>query len=233
MRSSNKPFVPYAFFPNKNNNNYRFQLLTDQQGKFRLRLHGIRIPQNYTVILRLTDYNQRPNAPAKPDNKRKRRRQRGNSKQSTFRRETPPPSDSEGATEDTADDIMNPSVTVLDAKASALEKELAEQEDEQVRLTNAYPGASNTIGSVHQRSWHLSLDKVSSGFVRDGKKRWVRGVEGGSGSRSGRMRGFEAFYVRGREVERSVVTGRMAKEVCEDEGVVGFVGRAGWRAVLE
>lgn len=128
---------------------------------------------------------------------------------------------------------MNPSVTVLDTKASALEKELAEQEDEQVRLTNAYPGASNTIGSVHQRSWHLSLDKVSSGFVREEKKRWVRAVEGGSRSRSGRIGGFEAFYVRGREVERSVVTGRVAEEVCADEGVVGFVGRAGWRAVLE
>ncbi|EEU48090.1 uncharacterized protein NECHADRAFT_75306 [Fusarium vanettenii 77-13-4] len=36
-------------------------------------------------------------------------------------------------------------------KLSAMEREIRELEDEQVRLTNAYPGASNTIGSVHQR----------------------------------------------------------------------------------
>lgn len=113
--------------------------------------------------------------------------------------------------------------------ASAREKELAEEEDAQVRRTNAYPGAANTIGSVHQRSWHLSLDKASSGFVRGGEGRWVRADERGKG----RERGFEAFYVRGREVERSVVTGRGAGEVCADEGVVGFVWRKGWRAVLE
>ena len=45
--------------------------------------------------------------------------------------------------------------------------------------------------------------------------------------------GFEAFFVRGRDVERSVVTGRTADEVMVDEGVEGFVGRKGWRAVLE
>jgi hypothetical protein len=45
--------------------------------------------------------------------------------------------------------------------------------------------------------------------------------------------GFEPFFVRGREVERSVVTGRLAGEVLRDEGVEGFVGRRGWRAVLE
>lgn len=45
--------------------------------------------------------------------------------------------------------------------------------------------------------------------------------------------GFEPFYVRGPEVERSVVTGRLAREVLEDEGVEGFVRRRGWRPVLE
>lgn len=39
--------------------------------------------------------------------------------------------------------------------------------------------------------------------------------------------------VEGREVERSVVTGRLAAQVCIDEGVVGFVGRAGWRALVD
>jgi hypothetical protein len=34
---------------------------------------------------------------------------------------------------------------------SAIERELRELEDKEVRRTNAYPGASNTIGSVHQQ----------------------------------------------------------------------------------
>lgn len=45
--------------------------------------------------------------------------------------------------------------------------------------------------------------------------------------------GSEPFYVRGPEVERSVVTGRLGREVLEDEGVEGFIPRRGWRAVLE
>ena len=43
--------------------------------------------------------------------------------------------------------------------------------------------------------------------------------------------GFESFLVRGRDVERSVVTGRLAREVESDEGVQGFVGRSGWVGV--
>ena len=45
--------------------------------------------------------------------------------------------------------------------------------------------------------------------------------------------GFEPFYVLGREVERSVISGRVAGEVLGDEGVKGFVGRRGWRGVTE
>lgn len=44
--------------------------------------------------------------------------------------------------------------------------------------------------------------------------------------------GFEPFYVHGPDVERSVVTGRLGREVFEDEGVKDFVRRRGWRAVL-
>jgi uncharacterized membrane protein len=39
--------------------------------------------------------------------------------------------------------------------------------------------------------------------------------------------------VLGREVERSVVTGRLAGEILADEGVDGFVPRRGWRGVVE
>jgi hypothetical protein len=51
--------------------------------------------------------------------------------------------------------------------------------------------------------------------------------------RTGQELGFEPFYVRGPEVERSVVTGRLGKDVFEDEGVKDFVPRRGWRAVVE
>ena len=37
----------------------------------------------------------------------------------------------------------------------------------------------------------------------------------------------------GREVERSVVTGRLASEILEDEGVEGYVPRGLWRPVVE
>ena len=49
----------------------------------------------------------------------------------------------------------------------------------------------------------------------------------------GRLLGFEPFFVRGRDVERSVVTGRTGGEVLADEGVEGFVGKKGWRGVVE
>jgi hypothetical protein len=98
-----------------------------------------------------------------------------------------------------------------------------EEEDASTRMSNAYPGSINSIGSIHQRRWFMSLDRQSSGFVlsKSGSEKgtWVRGEDGG---------GFKPFYVRGKEFERSVVTGRLAREVESDEGVVGFVGRARW-----
>ena len=123
----------------------------------------------------------------------------------------------------------------MDASASALEREIAEQEDEQVRLSNAYPGATNSIGSIHQRRWYLSMDRYASGFCplrtenrsKGGRRMWTRRRE------FERLLGFEPFFVMGRESERSVVTGRTADEVMADEGIEGFVGRKGWRPVTE
>lgn len=123
----------------------------------------------------------------------------------------------------------------MDGSISALEREIAEQEDEEVRLTNAYPGATNSIGSIHQRRWYLSMDRYASGFyplrVEDrsegGKRKWTRRRE------ANRILGFEPFFVMGRGLERSVVTGRTADEVMADEGVENFVGRKGWRPVTE
>lgn len=108
-----------------------------------------------------------------------------------------------------------------------------EGEDETIRLTNAYPGATNTIGSIHQRHWFLTLDRLSSGFVKASsgpdKGRWVRNADADEGA----ARGFGTFYVRGREHERSLITGRLAQDVMDDEGVVMFMGRKMWRPITE
>jgi hypothetical protein len=106
--------------------------------------------------------------------------------------------------------------------------------DIEIQRNNAYPGSSNTIGSVHQRRWYLSLDRESSGFepttaignktlARSRKKTWTRNAVGG---------GFDPFYVHGPEAERSVVTARLGRDVLDDEGVEEFVPRRGWRPVL-
>lgn len=142
---------------------------------------------------------------------------------------------------------------------SATERELRELEDEEVRRTNAYPGATNSIGSVHQRRWYLSLDREASGFAkrrREGRTVWESTNVGQppltaaspqkaeEGGRQQEAKGDEngaaitprltyPFYVRGVEHERSVVTGRLGSEVLRDEGVVGYVGRKGWQAILK
>ncbi len=123
----------------------------------------------------------------------------------------------------------------MDVSVSALKREIAEQEDEEVRLTNTYPGATNSIGSIHQRRWYLSMDRYTSGFCplqtdnrsKCGRKMWTRRREGET------LLGFEPFFVMGRQTERSVVTGRTAEEVMADEGVRDFVERKGWKPVTE
>lgn len=216
--------------------------------KIKLRLHGTRLPKNYTIGLRLDKTENRTEQPDKPTRKRKRKAPEWTSKRSGPE-ETPPSSDDEvvaPAGDGVDEDIVPSQPGPSNATDTALERELGEAEDEQVRRTNAYPGASNTIGSIHQRRWYLSLDRVASGFYRASRQpvTWRRkrrdtsedmgGNEGeGEGDDEGQLDGFEPFFVRGREVERSVVTGRTAEEVMQDEGVVGYVMRKGWRPVLE
>lgn len=119
---------------------------------------------------------------------------------------------------------------------SAMEREIRELEDEQVRRTNAYPGASNTIGSVHQRRWYLSLDRPACGFVEGKGKVWERDpkYQRRTDADEGTERcGLEfPFYVRGVDHERSIVTGRRGEDVLRDEGVRDFVQRKGWKPVL-
>jgi hypothetical protein len=137
---------------------------------------------------------------------------------------------------------------------SAMEKELIELEDAQIRRTNAYPGATNTIGSVHQRRWYISMDRVASGLVKrkrpvdGGRGLWqVKGkeVEQSWGQEdtkttralneySGREKNWRLtypFYVLGPDIERSIITGRRGEDILRDEGVTGFVRRLGWKAV--
>jgi hypothetical protein len=169
----------------------------------RLRLHGTRLPKGYTVVLRLptNEVIKRPTA-------RQKNRHKHTTQQVGYQ-----------SGSDATDDVP------IQDSAGVAEEELDTDSDEdaQTRATNAYPGSTNNIGSIHQRHWFLQLDRQNSGFELDrsggGKGKWVRGSNGG---------GFEPFLVRGRDHERSVVTGRLARDVERDEGVEGYVGRGGW-----
>lgn len=171
----------------------------------RLRLNGTRLPKNYTVTLRLPSANDfgnlLPNFPIK--NRKRKARQSPIRIQNQF-------TDSE---EDTKPQQQEKSDEEIDTDI---------EEYIQTRLANAYPGSTNTTGSVHQRRWFMLLDRTSSGFFKqEGTGLWTRRGDGDA-------EGFDTFLVRGREFERSVVTGRLAKEIESDENVHGFVGRAGW-----
>ncbi|KAI0137562.1 DNA polymerase ligase-domain-containing protein [Hypoxylon sp. NC0597] len=224
-----------------------------QARKIRIRLNGTRLPHNYVLNLRLTkneDIAGRAKS-ARTPTRRRRRGGTGRGRVATRRRgKTADPvtssgSDSEAKSGDDDDDseIVNAPAEEADHQeaVSAMEREIRELEDEQVRRANAYVGATNSIGSVHQRRWYLSLDREACGFVRRrraGRVVWERESEArsseteeGNGD-AGDHRLTFPFYVRGAEVERSVVTGRTGAEVLRDEGVEGFVRRKGWRPVL-
>lgn len=248
-----------------------------RQGKIRLRLHGTRLPHDYTIGLRLSKDDHCTTVQPGPPRRRRRKLDpkmiRQNTQQTSssesendastssseppivlkkenltsFRRTASPPLKAPGksipaqsspgrprvpeeAKDDSSGDIE--SLTRADNGLNTAKNATtthSEDESETIRLTNAYPGAINTISSIHQRRWFLSLDRHNSGFMpqrdkRIGQKVWVR--------RSA-SDGFEKFHVLGREVERSVVTGRLAAEILEDESVIGFVPRGGWRGVME
>lgn len=140
--------------------------------------------------------------------------------------ETPTSTDSENEVEVGSSEAMNATAT---ATAALKGEDDAEEEYARIPRDNTYPGAANSIGSVHQRRWYLTLDQANSGFVSDRSLRgekgcWKCGIAG---------EGFEAFFVRGPEYERSVVTGRLSEEVMTDEGVKGFVARKMWWPILE
>jgi hypothetical protein len=196
-----------------------------QERHLRLRLHGTRLPPGYTISLRLPSANDRSTQPVKP---RRKRRRLDPSKVS---RCGPPSTDSENESEPVTSNkigsaILQPehdnSNAGTEAEEAAMASE-AEDEDAAIRSNNAYTGATNSIGSIHQRHWFLTLDRANTGFhkARSGpdRGRWI----GGS----------EPFVVRGKDVERSVVSGRSANEVMADADIKAFQGRKMWRPITE
>ncbi|KAF5537183.1 abc1 containing protein [Fusarium mexicanum] len=201
-----------------------------QNCKIRIRLHGSRLPDPYVLNLRLTRSEDVAGRARSGKTPRKRRRRHA-------KVETQPETSDEDSEGDTSEDV--PSNTDAGTNAddlSAMEREIRELEDEEVRRTNAYPGASNTIGSVHQRRWYLSLDRPACGFVEERiKNRSVWKLEDGTKTKNkqsndGRL--SYPFYVRGPDHERSVLTGRLGADILQDECVDKFVQRQGWKPVL-
>ena len=220
----------------------------------RLRLHGTRLPHGYTIVMRLAPYSNLNET--RPSLRRRHRARSRRRRGPSYPRNAP----REDRNTSSSDADIESSSAPAPATSSAARRRAAsaEAEDAQTRLTNAYPGASNTIGSVHQRQWFITLDRANSGFVHsssstepsresDAPKRksptWVRrwtrasSSDANRDSDTGRSRrgytGFEAFYVRGPAVENSIVTGRTAADIMTDEGVTGWIGRRGWKPVIE
>jgi hypothetical protein len=210
-----------------------------RERRIKLRLHGAKLPRGYTVILRLSledDVEGQVKARREITGLRRRRSAKDPVERKT--RHEGVQTDSEGEEYyDGAASGGTPQADPDEEGLSAMERELQELEDEQVRRTNAYPGAENTIGSVHQRRWFLTLDRPGSGFVKrkvNGKNTWVMDEttrtpkEAGEENRLG-----WPFVIRGSEFERSVVTGRLGNDVLRDEGVADFKGRKGWKAITD
>ncbi|KAH7001559.1 DNA polymerase ligase-domain-containing protein [Ilyonectria destructans] len=213
-----------------------------QNRKIRIRLHGSRLPDPFVLNLRLTKSEDAAGwaRGARTPMTRRRRRQGG------IPQQQPETSDEEDEGDVAIDDdeYVPSSVDgiVSGENLSPMEREIREIEDEHVRRTNAYPGAQNTIGSVHQRRWYISLDRRACGFVNrrtKGRSAWElegRNSDSHYGGRvclsTGSDRLSFPFYVRGAEYERSVVTGRRGAGILEDEGVKNFVPRKGWTPVL-
>lgn len=198
----------------------------------RLRLRGTRLPKGYTIALRLPSANDTSrDAPKRPKYKR---RKRDKPEQQSH---------AEIATTDDEAELGAPRTPLAKRKMKKPEPggideandallASGDEEDDMIRIHNAYPGANNTIGSKHQRRWFLSLDKQNSGFIQSTETgRWKQSPPTREGDEG--YRGWDAFFVRGREHERSVVTGRLAAEVMEDENVKMYHGRKMWQPIME
>ncbi|EMC98795.1 hypothetical protein BAUCODRAFT_129101 [Baudoinia panamericana UAMH 10762] len=186
-----------------------------QSRHIHLRLNGARLPPGYTIALRLPSQNDAGKQP-----RRKRRRlEPGSAVESTKRHLASFKDDDDSG----SDNDQSETASIMTSNVDAAMASESEGEDATIRANNAYPGATNSIGSLHQRHWLLRLDLGNSGFSK-----------ARSGNDEGRWIGpWTPFFVRGRDYERSVVTGRLADDVMADEDVDMFVGRKMWRPILE
>lgn len=225
-----------------------------QRRKIKLRLHGTKLPSGYTLALRLTQDNYRSEQPKKPSKRRKRQAPGArkvqdcdsDSQESDTDNRRPPKrglSSLSRLSSPPASPRARSDVTDGDTRGDAAATVASDGEDEAIRANNAYTGATNDIGSVHQRKWFLSIDRAKSGFIKRVTQSasgfvettWTRrrAEEDLANGVVGPAKGFDRFVVGGREIERSVVTGRLAGEILADEGVAGFVPRGHWRAITE
>ncbi|KAK5992837.1 hypothetical protein PT974_06259 [Cladobotryum mycophilum] len=226
-----------------------------QNRKIRIRLHGTKLPDPYILNLRLTkseDATSRSKSPLTP--RFKRRRGMGKAQVENPPETASSESDSDEESANNEETIAIPGEEPPGSSVSALDQEHRKLEDIQVRLTNAYPGASNTIDSIHQRKWYLALDRRTCGFIetkRNGRFIWELppkgnvsnptedqghhdlGVEDNLIRDSNTHRLSFPFYVHGPDHERSVVTGRRSKDILRDEGVMSFAPKKGWKPVLK
>lgn len=193
-----------------------------QSRHIRLRLHGTKLPEGYTIGLRLPSANDLKAQPRKPRRKRRKvdptKVKRAAAPQSTDSESDSGPN-TPGIGTEPSEEVNEDANTEMQDAGAASE---GEKEDAAIRANNAYTGADNTIGSIHQRHWFLSLDRKNSGYQK-----------ARSGPDEGHWVGKGAFCVLGRDVERSVVSGRNADEVMADGGVAMFQGRKMWRPITE
>ncbi|KEF53822.1 uncharacterized protein A1O9_10223 [Exophiala aquamarina CBS 119918] len=253
-----------------------------QARKIKLRLHGTKLPPNYTITLRLTAENNRLEQPAPPSFRRRRRHnsamarkqdaETSESSQSSSResrdgrttenrsprgphlkqsvsslhRLASPPARKRSAGEIDYDMYKKKrqkedSAIAILAASSDPNPAQAPSADERIRLQNAYPGANNSINSIHQRKWFLSLDRHACGFTpakdpKTGQKIWrcrrrQRGDADAGADEEDAV--FKKFHVLGRDHETSVLTGRKAADIARDEGLIGYRPRGGWRGITE
>jgi len=250
-----------------------------QARKIKLRLHGTKLPINYTIVLRLTAENNRLQQPPPPSFSRRRRNhstvarkldagtsdsghsssQESRNEQipenrsiraphlkhsvSSLHRLASPPARKRSA-EEIDNDISKKKLKkeepiTTHASSSDTTAVQPSSADELIRLQNAYPGATNSINSIHQRKWYLSLDRQACGFTKSndpetGQMVWQSLRRHGTDADEGEGAvGFQKFHVLGREHETSVLTGRKAADIARDEGLVGYRPRAGWRGITE
>lgn len=205
--------------------------------KIKVQLRGSRLPLGYTVDLRLT----------KAEDSAGRARNRGYWHEPHKRRKRPPRETHNAAPvisgsnegDSRGGDNFSRSFSVVDGPMRLTATRGAdngggftggrggEEDGARVRETNTYAGASDSVGGVCQRRWYLSEDRRASGLVRgweSGVQRWhivaqSEMLDSRLDSASQALHRLNyPFFVRGPEIEFSVVTGRTTGQPGYSEG---------------